>query len=487
MNHNHFVPANGSSVGSSAVPVEKQATGANTGSTRTHKSAGKVIDLKPKEAVRPHVKVSLEDINWVKSQPPCVQQLWLDCVAVEQFGRQVRQIETNLSKNPFRFARIALQEQGLFRFEPITQLTKSGRSRITSWKVENLHGYYFKEYWENPDTSNQNLTPESQKVTSGGHNLTPESQKVISGGHNLTPESQKVISGGHNLTPESQKVGDVKLETPSQQESASIQPRPNQGSTTHQPPTKVVGGVVSIPSEETERPLGGAPTMQDGMPELETPQAAIDCPTASGGESSPNQLISLENNSEVTSGELKNLGEDHFSGAVGNIVQTPNSDEVKVVSGEECSAEAEVGHFEIVEKVCQLALDHYCLVTDVERSELMHFTQGQLELVSRTFQAQIAKRSKLTKNEIFQFALRLGRRSLPPSVQVWRRTSVVELNLPESGQTTRVEASPAASQELDYDESKYLGTPKPEDFELFEDFCADASGSDQPTQSDDTA
>jgi hypothetical protein len=84
-------------------------------------------------------------------------------VAVEQFGLQVRQIETNLSKNPFRFARIALQEQGLFRFEPITQLTKSGRSRITSWKVENLHGYYFKEYWENPDTSNQNLTPESQK------------------------------------------------------------------------------------------------------------------------------------------------------------------------------------------------------------------------------------------------------------------------------------------------------------------------------------
>jgi len=455
LNHNHFLPANGSSVGSSAVPDQGQPTGANTGSTRTHKSAGKVIDLKPKEAVRPHVKVSLEDINWVRSQPPCVQQLWLDCVAVEQFGLQVRQIETNLSKNPFRFARIALQEQGLFRFEPITQLTKSGRSRITSWKVENLHGYYFKEYWENPDTSNQNLTPESQKV--------------ISGGQNLTPESQKVISGGQNLTPESQKVGDVELEMRSQQEPVETQPRPNHVPTTHQPPTKVVGEVVSIPSEETERPPKGAPTMQDGMPESETPQAAIDCPTASGGESSPNQLASLGDNAEVTGVELKNLGEDHFSGAVGSISQTPNSDEVKVVSGEECSAEAEVGHFEIVEKVCQLALDHYCRVGDVERSELMDFTQGQLELVSRTFLSQIAKRSKLTKNEIFQFALSLGRRSRPASVQVWRRTSVVELDVLGSDQTAGAKQLPSEKQELNYDESEYLGAPNPEDFELFQD------------------
>jgi len=455
LNHNHFVPANGSSVGSSAVPNQGQPTGANTGSTRTHKSAGKVIDLKPKEAVRPHVKVSLEDINWVRSQPPCVQQLWLDCMAVEQFGNQQRELKTSLSSKSFRLARIALQKQKLFDFEPITKLSQSGRTSISSWKVQNLHGYYIKKYWE--------------LEVLGGETLPPERENLPASGETLPPERENLPASGETLPPERENLPEEKLKTLDIQGVDFSQPSANHVLTTHQPPTKVVGAVVSIPSEETERPLGGAPTMRDGMPESETPQAAIDCPTASGGESSPNQLTSLGDNAEVTGVELKDLDQDHFSGAVGNIDETPNSDEVKVVSGEECSAEAEVGHFEIVEKVCQLALDHYCPVGDVERSELMDFTQGQLELVSRTFLSQIAKRSKRTKNEIFQFALSLGRRSRPASVQVWRRTSVVELDVLGSDQTAGAKQLPSEKQELNYDESEYLGAPNPEDFELFQD------------------
>ncbi|MBE8992662.1 hypothetical protein [Nostoc sp. LEGE 12450] len=36
------------------------------------------------KSIRPHCKVSIEDINWVRQQPPSVQQLWLDSVAAEQ-------------------------------------------------------------------------------------------------------------------------------------------------------------------------------------------------------------------------------------------------------------------------------------------------------------------------------------------------------------------------------------------------------------------
>ena len=50
------------------------------------------------------------------SQLPCVQQLWLDCVAAEQFGKQERKILTNLSDKSFRAAKLALEDKGLFRF-----------------------------------------------------------------------------------------------------------------------------------------------------------------------------------------------------------------------------------------------------------------------------------------------------------------------------------------------------------------------------------
>ena len=105
-------------------------------------------DKKSKEAVRPHIKVSIEDINWLRSQPPHVQQMWLDCAAADQFGSQQRQIETNLSRKFLTKAKLALETQGLFKFERIYTTSKAGRAKAIGWKVENLHGYYNKKYWE---------------------------------------------------------------------------------------------------------------------------------------------------------------------------------------------------------------------------------------------------------------------------------------------------------------------------------------------------
>ncbi|MBW4689397.1 MAG: hypothetical protein KME40_30985 [Komarekiella atlantica HA4396-MV6] len=54
-----------------------------------------------KASTRPHCKVSIDDVNWVRQQPPCVQQLWLDCIAAEQYGGAAHNLDTNLSRNSF--------------------------------------------------------------------------------------------------------------------------------------------------------------------------------------------------------------------------------------------------------------------------------------------------------------------------------------------------------------------------------------------------
>ena len=310
MNHNHFVPANGSSVGSSVVPDQGQATGANTGSTRTHKSAGKVIDLKPKEAVRPHVKVSLEDINWVRSQPPCVQQLWLDCAAAEQFGSQQRALKTSLSKNAFFKAKSALEARGLFEFERIYSLSKAGRGIVVGWKVENLHGYYRKNYWE---LLSHEMTTESHFVTAESHFVTAESHFVTAESHFVGEETAKTLTT-------------TKLE--------NSQPSPNQVSTTHQPPTKVVGGVVSILKEE------------------DLPQGATDCPTLTGGigsdDKSESQLGAEPPDPQTQSLEARLPG--------GEILSPPKGDPPLVVNqGEEVSVQFLKGGTEFTESVNSLA------------------------------------------------------------------------------------------------------------------------------------
>lgn len=188
----------------------------------------KVVDIRTKEPVQPHVKSPLEDINWIRSQLPCVKELWLDCVAVEQFGRQTRRLETKLSRKSFQRAKAVLEEQGLFRFEPMFELSPSGRSKVTGWKVENLHGYYVKSYWE-VSTLGQNDQP-------GEHNDHLTGQNDQPSGNFYTGSSRKPIP-----------CKDLNF--------------PNHVSTTPQLPTKVVGGGVRSSDQAA---LRGGVLSEDG-------------------------------------------------------------------------------------------------------------------------------------------------------------------------------------------------------------------------------
>ncbi len=200
----------------------------------------KVVDLKPKEAIRPHIKVSIEDINWLRSQPPHIQQLWLDCAAADQFGCQQRELKTNLSKNFLPKAKSALEAQGLFKFERTYTTSKAGRAMATGWKVENLHGYYNKKYWE--FSSHDSATsPSKRDVIS----LKEGCHLPLKG--TSSPSKRDVIS---------LKEGEETPETLAKREFENSQPRLNYMPTTHQLPTKVVGGVV-IPSRIVGAALRG--------------------------------------------------------------------------------------------------------------------------------------------------------------------------------------------------------------------------------------
>lgn len=198
----------------------------------------KVVDLKTKEAVLPHGKMSLEDINWLRSQPESVKQLYLDCLAVEQFGKQLRKLETNLSKRFFRSAKAVIEKQGLFHFEPITELSPAGRLRITGWKVENLHGYYYKSYWE--------VSPVEQDGSSE-HIVTIKRTNCNHQENILSPSREHIVTTS-SLKPLLHKGKKIL----------------NQCSTTPQLPTKVVEGGLASRLKRRKHPLGGCFLQETG-------------------------------------------------------------------------------------------------------------------------------------------------------------------------------------------------------------------------------
>ena len=108
----------------------------NSNSILPASSSGRNGCSKKAKPVRHHIKISIEDLNWTRAQKSCVQQLWLDCCAVEQFGKQLRKLETNLSDKSFRIAKTTLEKQGLFKFEPIVELSSSGRTKVIDGKLK---------------------------------------------------------------------------------------------------------------------------------------------------------------------------------------------------------------------------------------------------------------------------------------------------------------------------------------------------------------
>ncbi|WP_196525869.1 hypothetical protein [Nostoc commune] len=112
------------------------------------------------KSIRPHCKVSIEDINWVRQQSPSVQQLWLDSVAAEQFGGSAHKLDTSLTYKSLQKAGAALTVQGLFQFEEVFGRLPSGRPGLISYRVRNLHGYYNRFYWESSTSGETNSCDE---------------------------------------------------------------------------------------------------------------------------------------------------------------------------------------------------------------------------------------------------------------------------------------------------------------------------------------
>jgi len=139
-----------------------------------------------KPQVKPHCKASIEDIDWIRSQSPCVQQLWLDCIAAKQFGGAEHTLETNLSNNAFKKAKKALEEKGLFSFIDIFERKDSTRAKLSGHRVKNLHGYYNKAYWESYNESLIEIV-ESPSITN--------KHEIIANFHEMIPKNAESVIG----------------------------------------------------------------------------------------------------------------------------------------------------------------------------------------------------------------------------------------------------------------------------------------------------
>ena len=255
---------------------------------------------KEKAVTRPHCKVSIDDVNWVRQQPPCVQQLWLDCIAAEQYGGAAHKLDTNLSRNSFIKASAVINGAGLFEFEEVRSKTQSGRSGVTGFRVKNLHGYFNRHYWENFD--NQPLTPESQAVTAENQQLMPET---------------------HQMMPECQVLTFSEAQTNTQQEFQNTNYGTNHPLTTYQQPTKVVGMVVGSDApfqnlcvnETAHAPKegGASPPHIECASELEESPTAMDCTTLALVDSASSQSATLSTENQVSGVEQKDLHEDTSS------------------------------------------------------------------------------------------------------------------------------------------------------------------------------
>ncbi|MBD2534353.1 hypothetical protein H6G97_34500 [Nostoc flagelliforme FACHB-838] len=225
------------------------------------------------KSIRPHCKVSIEDINWVRQQPPSVQQLWLDSVAAEQFGGSAHKLDTNLTYKSLQKAGAALTAQGLFQFEELFGRLPSGRPGLIGYRVRNLHGYYNRFYWES-STSGETNSCDEKAVHAG--------EKINHAKRNQNhPKVEQIHADLESFQKNGQKSKDLQgFQKPNNVSNYPL--------TTYQQPTKVVGMVVGSDAltenprvEETAHaPLRGAsPSRTESASELEESPTAMDCTT----------------------------------------------------------------------------------------------------------------------------------------------------------------------------------------------------------------
>ena len=261
------------------------------------------------KSIRPHCKVSIEDINWVRQQPPSVQQLWLDSVAAEQFGGSAHKLDTNLTYKSLQKAGAALTAQGLFQFEEVFGRLPSGRPGLISYRVRNLHGYYNRFYWESSTSAETNSCDE-KAVHAGEKVNQPEPNK----NH---PKMEQI----HTDLESFQKNGQKSEQLQGFQNPNNVFNNPL---TTYQQPTKVVGMVVgsdaltenSRVEETAHAPLGGAsPSRIESASELEDSSTANDCTSLALVDAAQSQSASLEGENQDCRVEARDYHEGTGSAA----------------------------------------------------------------------------------------------------------------------------------------------------------------------------
>lgn len=97
---------------------------------------------------KPHVVISVEDIEWVRTKwkQPSVVALWLDCWQSDPYGSRWMQLSSSLGKSAFSEAKKVLSEAGLFSFKRDTSI-RDGRETVC-WMVLNHHGSRQREFWQ---------------------------------------------------------------------------------------------------------------------------------------------------------------------------------------------------------------------------------------------------------------------------------------------------------------------------------------------------
>ncbi|MEH1808471.1 hypothetical protein [Nostoc sp.] len=281
-------------------------------------SGGRQQGKKPvaeEKTIRPHCKISIEDVNWVRQQPPCVQQLWLDSVAAEQFGGAAHQLDTNLTYKSFQKAGAALTGQGLFQYEEVFGRLPSRRPGLIGYRVRNLHGYYNRFYWELSPSPESNSCDE--KAVHTGEKINHAE------GNQNHPEVEQIHADLETFQKNGQKSEDLQgFQNPNNVSNNLL--------TTYQQPTKVVGMVVgsdaqneNLHGEETAiAPLGGAsPPSVSSASELEELPVAMDCTTKQLVDASPSQPASLSIESQDSGVEQKDCHQGLSSAGAKTLTQ----------------------------------------------------------------------------------------------------------------------------------------------------------------------
>jgi hypothetical protein len=300
------------------------------------------------KSIRPHCKVSIEDINWVRQQPPSVQQLWLDSVAAEQFGGSAHKLDTNLTYKSLQKAGAALTAQGLFQFEEVFGRLPSGRPGLISYRVRNLHGYYNRFYWESSTSAETNSCDE-KAVHAGEKTNAPEQNENHSGVEQIQSDLESFQKNG-------QKSEDLQgFQNPNNVSNNLL--------TTYQQPTKVVGMVVGSdaptenPREEktAHAPLRGAsPSRTESASELEELPTAMDCTTLALVDAVQSQSASLLAENQDSGVEPRDCHEDTCSAApvaqneeyLSSAIANQTQEEVEQNNSASLSGENQVSGFE---------------------------------------------------------------------------------------------------------------------------------------------